>query len=134
MAESFEDQIKTFNEKSPGHLQNWKKIWALANYGKTLEDYEEWECLEFIIRYFKKGFLWEELERVLDKLIEKYNIDYTKWAVRDGWVKMQEVNGYKIKPGCSQMELPFFDLDKKRIETREQFPLWSKIKRHKLYR
>lgn len=133
MPETFEDKIKAYQEKSPDHLQYWKKIWALVNFANTVEDFDEWEGLEFAIRCFMKGFLKPGRQHLLDEMIQERNIDYTKWAVKDGWVKMQMINGYRCHPGSEQLELPFFDLDKKLIESRDKSPLWSKIVRYKLY-
>lgn len=50
MSESFEDKIKTYKEKSPKHLQNWKKIKAIENFAKAHDDVNVWEELEFLIR------------------------------------------------------------------------------------
>lgn len=58
MSETFEDKIKVYKEKSPNHLQNWKKIKALENFSKAQEDVKIWEELEFLVRVYNKGFLW----------------------------------------------------------------------------
>lgn len=132
MPETFEDKIKTYNENSPNHLQNWKKIRALVNFSKTVESFPEWEALEFIIRYFFKGFLWLSQEMLLNDILNHYKIDYTQWAVKNAWVKMQMINGFKCKRNSKQLEFPFLDLDKKIIEGREKLALYSKLERHKL--
>lgn len=131
--EFLENRIRIYEEKKAPDLQNWKKLWALVNFSSTVEDFKEWEALEFIIRFYMKGFLWEEQERLLDRFLEHYQIDYTKWAVKDAWVKMQTINGLKRPLRGNQMELPFFDLDKKRIEDRAKRSLSSKLIPYKLY-
>jgi len=132
MQESYEDKIKRYNEKTDGHLQNWKKIRALVNFSKTIDDFKEWEALEFIIRFYQKGYLWESQEKLLDELLAYYKIDYTKWAVKDGWVKMQMINGFKCKRSSQQLEFWFQDLEEKKIEARYKWPVYSKLERYKL--
>ena len=132
MIETFEDKIKVYKDKSPNHLQNWKKIKALQNFSKSQEDVNIWEELEFLIRIYQKGFLWPSQEQLLDDMLAHYKIDYTKWAVKDAWVKMHLFRGFKQKNGSQQLELWFGDLDRKLIESRENSPIYSKLERYKL--
>lgn len=132
MEASFEEKAKTYKEKFPNVLQNWKKIRALVNYSKAVKEREVWEELESIIRFYLKGYLWKSQEALLDEILAHYEIDYTKWAVKDGWVKMQMYQGQKCPMGSNQLEFPFFDLDKKILEGRLEMPYYSKIERYKL--
>lgn len=132
MSETFNDKIKVYKEKAPNHLQNWKKIKALQHYSMAQEDDSIWEELEFLVRVYNKGFLWPSQEQLLDDMLAHYKIDYTKWAVKDGWVKMQMYRGYKKKPNHEQLEFWFSDLEKKRVEARSKSPIYSKLARHKL--
>ena len=132
MSESFECKIKTYKEKSPKHLQNWKKIKAIENFSKAHEDVKVWEELELLVRFYLKGYLWPSQEQLLDDILAYYKIDYTKWAVKDGWVKMQLINGFKQKKQHQQLELWFGNLEKKLIESREKNPFYSKLERYKL--
>lgn len=131
MHESLEERIKLFKMKSPKHLQNWKKIKALENFSKAQDDVNIWEELEFLIRVFRKGWLWPSQEQLLNDMIDHYDIDYTKWAVKDGWVKMQLINGHKINKH-EQLEFWFPQLEEKKMEARYKMPIYSKLERHKL--
>ena len=124
-----ETKVKTYNEKSFQHAQNWKKIRALVNYSKTVDEFKEWEALEFIIRYFEKDYLDEPQESFLDYILMKYEIEYDKWCYRTYWVKKQ------IKKTETEAQLQFFfpDLEKSQIEARSKMPLFSKLERFKLY-
>lgn len=132
MSESFEDKIKSYKQKSPKHLQNWKKIKAIENFAKAHDDVNVWEELEFLIRIYRKGYLWEVQERLLDEMLAHYKIDYTKWAVKDGWVKMQLINGFKETAPHQQLEMWFDALERKKVDTRNNSPIYSKLIRHKL--
>ena len=131
MSENLQERIKLFKTKSPKHLQNWKKIKALENFSKAQDDINIWEELEFLVRVFRKGWLWPSQEQLLDDMLAHYNIDYTKWAVKDGWVKMQLINGYKINQH-EQLEFWFPHLEEKKLEARYKMPIYSKLDRHKL--
>lgn len=131
MHESFDDKIKRFKMMSPKHLQNWKKIKALENFSKAQEDINIWEELEFLVRVYRKGFLWPSQEQLLNDMLDHYKIDYTKWAVKDGWVKMQLINGHKINPH-QQLEFWFPHLEQTKVEARYKMPIYSKLERHKL--
>ena len=132
MKESFEDKIKTYKEKSPKHLQNWKKIKAIENFAKANEDTNIWEELEFLVRIYRKGYLWPSQEQLLEDMLDHYKIDYTKWAVKDGWVKMQLFKGFKHNPQHQQLELWFGNLERKKVDARNNSPIYSKLIRHKL--
>lgn len=131
MSESFEDKIKMYKANSPKHLQNWKKIKALENFSKAHEDVNVWEELEFLIRVFLKGYLWPSQEQLLDDMLSHYKIDYTKWAIKDGWVKMQLINGFKQKKQHQQLEMWFDGLERNRVNARYESPIYSKLIRHK---
>jgi hypothetical protein len=131
VSQSFEDQINVFKIKSPKHLQNWKKIKALENFSKSQDDINIWEELEFLVRVYKKGWLWPSQEQLLDDMITHYKIDYTKWAIKDGWVKMQLINGFKVNKH-EQLEFWFPQLEQKKLEARYKMPIYSKLERHKL--
>lgn len=132
MSESFEDKIKVYKEKSPNHLQNWKKIKALENFSKSQEDLNIWEELEFLIRVYHKGWLWPSQEQLLDDMLTHYKIDYTKWAVKDAWVKMHLFRGFKKKRDHQQLEFWFDILERGEVESRSKLPIYSKLERHKL--
>ena len=127
MQDNLESKIKTYNERSFQHAQNWKKIRALVNYSKTIDDFQEWEALEFIIRYFEKDYLDDAQESFLNYVLSKYGIDYDKWCYKTYWVKKQ------LKKPEAQLEFFFPDLVKAQIEARSKMPLFSKIERFKLY-
>lgn len=127
MQDNLETKIKTFNERSFQHAQNWKKIRALVNYSKAIGDFSEWEALEFIIRYFQKDYLDDAQESFLDYVLMKYAVEYDKWCYQTHWVKKQ------IKKQESQMEFFFPNLEKAQIEARSKMPLFSKIERFKIY-
>lgn len=129
MKEILEDQIKTFNEKKNSHTQNWKKIRALVNFSKTVENFNEWNALEFIISYFAKGFLDPEQEAFLDYILRKYKLDYTKWCYKTLWVKNQ-IAARKPKQ-VDQLHFWFQGYEEKKYEDRLKFPLYSKLERHK---
>jgi len=124
-----ETKIKTYNEKSFQHAQNWKKIRALVNYSKTIDGFKEWEALEFIIRYFEKDYLDEPQESFLNYVLSKYGIDYDKWCYRTYWVKKQ----FKKAENEAQMEFFFPDLEQAQLEARLKMPLFSKLVPFKLY-
>jgi hypothetical protein len=130
MQDNLESKIKTYNEKSFQHAQNWKKIHALVNYSKAIDDFQEWEALEFIIRYFAKDYLDQAQESFLDYVLMKYGIEYDKWCYRTHWVQKQTK---KSHDQYSQIEIPFPDLDKAHIEARSKMPLFSKIEHFKIY-
>jgi hypothetical protein len=127
MQDNLETKIKTYNEKSFQHAQNWKKIRALVNYSKAIGDFAEWEALEFVIRYFQRDYLDQAQESFLDYVLAKYGVQYDKWCYQTPWVKKQ------IKKEESQMEFFFADLEKAQIEARSKMPLFSKLERFKLY-
>lgn len=127
MQDNLETKIKTYNEKSFQHAQNWKKIRALANYSKAIGDFAEWEALEFVIRYFQRDYLDSAQEAFLDYVLAKYGVDYDKWCYKTYWVKKQ------LKKEESQLEFFFPDLEKAQIEARSKMPLFSKIERFKIY-
>jgi hypothetical protein len=129
MQDNLESKIKTYNERSFQHAQNWKKIRALVNYSKTIDGFKEWEALEFIIRYFEKDYLDEAQESFLDYVLSKYGIEYDKWCYRTYWVKKQ------IKKAENEAQLEFFfpDLEKSELEARMKMPLFSKLIPFKLY-
>jgi hypothetical protein len=127
MQDNLESKIKTYNEKSFQHAQNWKKIRALVNYSKAIGDFAEWEALEFVIRYFSKDYLDEAQESFLDYVLTKYGVEYDKWCYQTQWVKKQ------LKKEESQMEFFFPDLEKAQIEARSKMPLFSKLERFKIY-
>ena len=134
MQDNLENPTKAFKdrfaEKNERHAQNWKKIQALVNFSKTIDDFEEWEALEFIIRYFQKGYLDDHQENFLDYVILKYNVDYDKWCYKTYWVKRK----IKETAKASAQQLTFFfpDLEKRKIEARAKMPLFSKLERFKL--
>lgn len=117
---------------SPKHLQNWKKIKALENFSKAQDDINIWEELEFLVRVYRKGFLWPSQEQLLNDMLDHYKIDYTKWAVKDGWVKMQLFHGSMQKNGSQQLEFWFPHLEQTKVEARYKMPIYSKLERHKL--
>ena len=127
MQDNLESKIKTYNERSFQHAQNWKKIRALANYSKTIDDFQEWEALEFVIRYFEKDYLDEAQESFLNYVLSKYGIEYDKWCYKTYWVKKQ------LKQEENQLEFFFPDLEKAQIEARSKMPLFSKLEPFKLY-
>lgn len=130
MQDNLESKIKTYNEKSFQHAQNWKKIRALVNYSKAIDDFKEWEALEFIIRYFEKDYLDQAQESFLDYVLMKYGIEYDKWCYQTHWVKAKQKLAAKTP---AQMEFLFPDLEKAQIEARSKMPLFSKIERFKIY-
>jgi hypothetical protein len=130
MEGNLETKIKTYNEKSFQHSQNWKKIRALVNYSKTIDDFEEWEALEFIIRHFNKCYLDGPQEAFLDYILMKYNIHYDQWCYKTHWVERQFLKKREKETG--QLELPFLDLEEKRHEAWKKMPIYSKLERHKL--
>lgn len=130
MQDNLESKIKTYNERSFQHAQNWKKIRALVNYSKTIDDFQEWEALEFVIRYFEKDYLDGAQESFLDYVLSKYGIDYDKWCYKTYWVKSKQKLATKSP---AQMEFFFPDLEKAQIEARSKMPLFSKIERFKIY-
>jgi hypothetical protein len=138
MRMSLDQLLNAYNQNKDSHRQNWKKIQALHNFAKAKlsaqkpKDIKVWEYLELFIRAYEDRFIWEEEERLLDKILQDYEIDYAKWAVKDAWVKQQLVNGFKCPRGSNQMEFLFLDLDKERIASREKMPLWSKLERYKM--
>lgn len=123
-------KIKTYNEKSFQHAQNWKKIRALVNYSKAIDDFQEWEALEFIIRYFTKDYLDEAQESFLDYVLTKYGIEYDKWCYKTYWVKHQL---QKKEKSQGQLEFFFPDLEQAQIEARSKMPLFSKLEPFKLF-
>ena len=129
MEDNLESKIKTYNERSFQHAQNWKKIRALVNYSKVIDSFDEWEALEFVIRYFNRDYLDEAQEAFLDYVLVKYGIEYDKWCYQTHWVKKQ------LKPEKSDTQLEFYfpDLEKAQIEARSKMPLFSKLERFKLY-
>ncbi len=131
MKETFEDRLTLYKENNAKHRQNWKKIHALQNYAKATEEIGIWEELELLIRFYLKGYLWQSQQQLLDDMLDHYQIDYTKWAVKDGWVKMQHFRGSMQKRGSQQLELWFEDLERKKVEAREKMPIYSKLERHK---
>ena len=131
MSDSFEDKIKTYKEKSPKHLQNWKKIKALENFAKAQDDVDIWEELEFLVRMYLKGWLWPSQEQLLDDMLAHYKIDYTKWAVKDAWVKMHHINGVKQKNGSQQLEIWMDSIERDLVAYRSKLPIYSKLERHK---
>jgi hypothetical protein len=132
MQDNLESKIKTYNEKSFQHAQNWKKIHALVNYSKTIRDFDAWEALEFVIRYFERSYLKPYQEALLDAILDDYGIQYDKWCYKDHpWV-LKQFNKAREKEG-GQLELPFIDLEKKRYESWKEMPLFSKIERFKIY-
>lgn len=130
MKDNLESKIKTYNERSFQHAQNWKKIQALVNYSKAIDDFQEWEALEFIIRYFTKDYLDQAQESFLDYVLTKYGIEYDKWCYKTCWVQKQT---RKSHDEYAQIEIPFPDLEKSQIEARSKMPLFSKIERFKIY-
>ena len=129
MQDNLESKIKTYNERSFQHAQNWKKIRALINYSKAIDSFAEWEALEFIIRYFNKDYLDEAQEAFLDYVLMKYGIEYDKWCYQTPWVKKQ----LKAENKTTQFEFFFPDLEKSQIEARSKMPLFSKLERFKIY-
>jgi len=127
MQDNLEPKIKTYNEKSFQHAQNWKKIRALVNYSKTVEEFNEWEALEFIVRYFERDYLDQAQESFLDYILMKYGIEYDKWCYRTCWVRKQ------MKKSEGQLKFFFPDLEKSEIEARSKMPLFSKLERFKIY-
>src|ERR1700691_649639 len=95
MQSNLETKIKTYNERSFKHSQNWKKIRALVNYSRAIDDFREWEALEFVIRYFEKDYLDEAQESFLDYVLEKYGIEYYKWCYKTYWVKAKQTQATK---------------------------------------
>lgn len=132
MQDNLENKIQTYNEKSFQHAQNWKKIRALVNYSKAVEEFDEWEALEFIVRYFQRDYLDQVQESFLDYILMKYEVDYDKWCYKTHWVKKQfkksELSGNSV-----QLTIPFPDLEQAQIEARMKMPLFSKLERFKLY-
>ena len=129
MQSNLESKIKTYTEKSFQHAQNWKKIRALVNYSKAIDDFQEWEALEFIIRYFTKDYLDEAQESFLDYVLTKYGIEYDKWCYKTYWVQKQTK---KSNDQYSQIEIFFPELEKAKIEARSKMPLFSKLEPFKL--
>ncbi len=131
MTQDLETQIKLYNKNSENHSQNWKKIQALVNFSKTIEDFEEWEALEFVVRYFFKSYLDAHQEAFLDYVLAKYDIEYDKWCYKTYWVKKQ----FKKKlPGeIGQFTFKFPDLEKKKLEARSKMPLFSKLEPYKTF-
>jgi hypothetical protein len=130
MQDNLESKIKTYNEKSFQHAQNWKKIRALVNYSKAIDDFKEWEALEFIIRYFEKDYLNAAQESFLDYVLSEYGIEYDKWCYRTHWVQKQTK---KSHDAYAQIEMMFPELEKAKIEARSKMPLFSKLEPFKLY-
>jgi hypothetical protein len=130
MQGNLESKIKTYNERSFQHAQNWKKIRALVNYSKTIDDFDEWEALEFIIRYFNRSYLDSEQESFLDYVLEKYAIEYDKWCYKTHWVRHQFLR--KAEKDHGQLHFFFPDLERQQIEARSKMPLYSKLEAHKL--
>jgi hypothetical protein len=130
MEDNLETKIKTYNQNSWKHSQNWKKIQALVNYSKTIEDFAEWEALEFIIRYFTKSYLDDHQEAFLDYVLMKYNIEYDKWCYKTHWVQKQFLKKAEIESG--QLTFFFPDLEAKQLEARSKMPIYSMLERHKL--
>jgi hypothetical protein len=132
MQSDLESQIKLYNEKSSQHAQNWKKINALVNFSKTIDDFKEWEALEFIVRYFFRNYLDQEQEAFLDYVLAKYEIEYDKWCYKTYWVKKQ-FRGVMQKKKDQQLKFMFPDLEQKQLEARSKMPLFSKLENHKLF-
>ena len=130
MEDNLENATKTFNERSANHSQNWKKIRALVNYSKTIDDFDEWEALEFIIRYFTKSYLDTAQEVFLDYVLAKYDLEYDKWCYKTHWVKRQFLKKSEIESG--QLTFFFPDLERKQLEARSKMPIYSMLERHKL--
>ena len=132
MEGSFESKIKTYNEKAFDHRQNWKKIRALVNFSQTLKKFDEWNALEFIIRYFAKGFLRPKQQELLDDTLNLYGIDYTLWCIKTPWVKNQiAACQEKGVQKAQQLYMWFPELEKKREEDRLKMPLYSKLEKYK---
>jgi hypothetical protein len=127
MQDNLENKMQTYNEKCFQHAQNWKKIRALVNYSKTIEEFKEWEALEFIVRYFERDYLDQAQESFLDYILMKHDIEYDKWCYRTYWVKKQ------MKKCEGQLKFFFPDLEKEKIEARSKMPLFSKLERFKIY-
>ena len=131
MEDNLENKIKNYNQNSEKHSQNWKKIRALVNYSKTIRDFDAWEALEFVIRYFQRSYLKPYQEVLLDAILDDYGIEYDKWCYKDHpWVQKQFIKAREKEEG--QLELPFVDLEKRRYESWKKMPLYSKLERHKL--
>lgn len=132
MTDRFEDKVKVYKHKSPKHLQNWKKIRALDNFAKAHPDIKIFEELEMVMRFYLKGWLWESQEKLLDDLLEHYKVDYTKWAVKDNWIKGL-ISRVSIKGNHDkQLEFWFPELEREQIDAREKMSIYSKLERHKL--
>lgn len=132
MQDNLENKIQTYNEKSFQHAQNWKKIRALVNYSKTVVDFDAWEALEFVVRYFNSSYLKPYQETLLDAILDDYGIEYDKWCYKDSpWVQKQFIKAKEKEGG--QLELPFVDLEKRRYDSWKKMPLHSKLERFKLY-
>lgn len=132
MPENLESAIKTYNEKSPNHSQNWKKIRALVNYSRTLYDMREWEALEYLIRYFSSHFLDEEDEVFLNKVLKRYNIEHLEWCYLTPWVKNRIASAGKKKYSPQQLHMWFPELELNKVEARSKTPLCSKLERHRI--
>lgn len=130
MQDNLESKIKTYNERSFQHSQNWKKIRALVNFSKTIDDFDDWEALEFIIRYFIKSYLDPVQEAFLDYVLMKYEVEYDKWCYKTHWVQGQFMK--KSEKESGQLEFFFPDLERQQIEARSKMPMYSKLERHKL--
>lgn len=131
MSGGIEERINIYNQKKEIDRQNWKKIQALINFAKANVNAKIWEELECLIRFYLKGFLWDSQQALLDEMLVRLGIDYTHWAVKDGWVKMQIYNGFKGALGATQLEFLFLDLEKERIKDREKMGVSSKVERYK---
>lgn len=64
-------------------------------------------------------------------MLAHYKIDYTKWAVKDAWVKMQHFRGVKQKKESQQLEIWFDEIERSLVEYRSKMPIYSKLERHK---
>lgn len=131
MSLTFNEKLQTYNRKEFKKVGNWKKIRALVNYSKAISNVDIWEELEFAIRSFLKGFLWESQEMLLDEILAHYRIDYTQWWEEGAWKRMQLKNGVKRGIRGNQYEIWFEELEQKRIQDRSKRPLYSKLDAYK---
>lgn len=131
MQDNFESLLKNYKEKNPKHCQNWKKIRALVNFSKTIDDFEEWKALEFIVHFFHKGFLDDEEAKFLEHVLKKYNIDYTQWCTLTPWVKNQIAARKASQNQPQQLYFWFPDYESKKISDRFKYPVYSNLERYK---
>lgn len=83
-----------------------KKLKAIRNFVRTVENFKDWEPIEYAFRYSKRKFLTKTMQLLVDSVLEEYQIEYLDWCCETIWVKA-EISSNKKHMQCV---LPFQDL------------------------